>query len=169
MLPIAAGDQGSDAVPEVDGAAAEGRRAKRQRVLKRAQLVVGFSGSTFDCLIIDETPFGILLETPLMMMHVPELVKLRFVDGTTFEARRRWSVGNKIGLEFAGSQAFEGTATFEGAILAQRRAAGEVLRRQGLTAAVCLLREAGFFQSAELQSAAEAAGIALARLEAMLV
>ncbi len=166
------GGPGSDVVPEVfclvvepesDAAqkTIEHRRTKRRQVLKRAQLVFGFAGSTIDCLIIDETPFGVLLETPLMT-NVPDHVKIRFVGGATFDALRRWATGNKMGLEFVGSQ------LFDEATLRQRRVIDGVLKTQGVNAAVYMLREVRFFESPELQSAAEAAEIAVARLESLL-
>jgi hypothetical protein len=173
MQPVSTVDRISGVGPEVYCVAGEPgpatpekgvehRRTKRQQVLKRAQLIFGYSGSVIDCLIIDESPFGVLLETPVMTV-VPETVKIRFVGGATFDALRRWATGNKIGLEFMGSQIFDDASR------QQRRSIDAVLKKQGVNAAVFMLREARFFNNSELQSAAEDAEITLARLESLLV
>ena len=177
MPPVDDPDQSSDAMParypvigatavEVAGEAAEKmpelRRARRQQVLKRAQLGFGFLGSTIDCLIIDESPFGVLSETPVMT-QVPEHVKLRLASGATFDALRRWTAGNKIGFEFIGSQ------IHDEATLRQRMVIDGVLRKQGLHAAAFLLRDAKFFNNVELEIAAEAAMVALSRLQSLLL
>jgi len=139
----------------------EHRRAERQRVLKMAQLVYGPPGTPIECLVIDESRLGVMLET-LELADVPERVKIRFIGGPTFAALRRWASGNKIGLEFAGLFP-EDEATKR-----QVRAIKQVLKDIGVHAAVHMLREFEFFENSQLQTAAEEAEIAIARLESAL-
>jgi len=79
----------------------DSRFAARQTVLKRGQLIFGSSGSTIDCIIRDETRFGVLVETAVMTT-MPEQIKLRYIGGITLDAICRWAVGTKIGIEFVG-------------------------------------------------------------------
>ena len=139
----------------------EQRRTKRQRVLKMAELVLGDLGTPVDCQVIDESRFGVMLETPVITV-LPERIQIRFVGGPTFAALRRWANGNKIGLEFVGLF-LEDEGTME-----QVRAIKNVLREVGVVAAVQMLRQLDFFQSSQLRTAAEEAEIAIARLESAL-
>jgi hypothetical protein len=144
-----------------DSGMTDKRRAERQRVLKMAQLVYGIPGTPIECLVIDESRLGVMLET-LELADVPERVKIRFIGGPTFAALRRWASGNKIGLEFAGLfPEDEATKRQVGAIK-------KVLKDIGVHAAVQMLREFDFFENAQLQTAAEDAEIAIARLESAL-
>jgi hypothetical protein len=143
-------------------APAEQRRAKRQRVLKMAELVFDPPGTFIDCVVIDESCFGVMLET-MEITQVPERVKIRFVGGPTFSALRRWADGNKVGLEFAGLFP-EDEATKR-----QARAVKNVLKEACVHAAVQMLRELDFFENAELRAAAEQAEIAIAKLESALL
>ena len=143
-------------------APSEQRRVKRQRVLKMAELVFDPPGTFIDCVVMDESCFGVMLET-MEMTQVPERVKIRFIGGPTFSALRRWANGNKIGLEFAGLfPADEATKR-------QARAVKNVLKEACVHAAVQMLRELDFFENAELRAAAEQAEIAMARLESALL
>jgi hypothetical protein len=138
------------------------RRARRQRVSKTAELVCSLLGTPIECEVIDETRFGVMLETPVRT-DVPERVEIRFVGGPTFAALRRWASGNKVGLEFVGLF-LEDEAT-----IGQVRMIRTVLKEVGVHAAVQMLRERDFFQSSQLRTAAEEAEIAIARLESALV
>jgi len=140
----------------------EQRRTKRQRVSKMAELVFSFRGKPIECQVIDETRFGVMLETP-ETTDVPERMKIRFVGGPTFAALRRWASGNKVGLEFVGLF-LEDEVT-----MSQVRMIRTVLKEAGVHAAVQMLRERDFFQSSQLRTAAEEAEIAIARLESALV
>ena len=139
----------------------ERRRIKRQQVLKRGQLVFGFNGSIIDCLIMNESRYGVQVEVPVMTA-MPEHVKLKFVGGASIDALCRWSQGNRIGLEFLGSQIYDETA------LRRRRTIAVALRNQGVNTAVIMLRDIQYFNNQELQSLAEAAEIAVARLASHL-
>jgi hypothetical protein len=161
-----AGDQGALEIfcvaADAGAFAPEQRRAKRQRVLKMAELVFDPPGTFIDCVVIDESCFGVMLET-MEITQVPERVKIRFVGGPTFSALRRWANGNKVGLEFAGL--FPG----DEATKRQARAVKNVLKEACVHAAVQMLRELDFFENAELRAAAEQAEIAIAKLESALL
>ncbi len=160
------GDQGALEIfcvaADAGAFAPEQRRAKRQRVLKMAELVFDPPGTFIDCVVIDESCFGVMLET-MEITQVPERVKIRFVGGPTFSALRRWANGNKVGLEFAGL--FPG----DEATKRQARAVKNVLKEACVHAAVQMLRELDFFENAELRAAAEQAEIAIAKLESALL
>ncbi len=148
-----AGDNGGPPPPER-------RRARRHRVLKRGQLIFGFGGSVIDCLILDESGTGVQTETAVMI-EFPERLQLRYGGNAVRDVTRLWAVGTRAGLGFLGNGDEEAERQC-------REAAGAALRSQGLPAAMRLLREQGFCRSAELQQAAEAAELALARLNALL-
>lgn len=151
-----------EAAPSGQKIVSDQRRAKRQRVLKMAELVFDPPGTFIDCVVIDESCFGVMLET-MVMAEVPERVKIRFVGGPTFAALRRWAAGNKVGLEFAGLFP-EDEATKR-----QARAIKNVLKEACVHAAVQMLRELDFFENSELRAAAEEAEIAMAKLESALL
>jgi hypothetical protein len=140
---------------------AELRRTRRRQVLKRGQVIFGIGDSTIDCLILDEAASGVQLETAVITQF-PEQLRLRFSDGATYAARRQWSAGSKIGLEFVGSR------LYDEATLNKRKAAREVLKTHGVHAAVKRLQELDFFKDPALREAAEAAELAFARLNALL-
>jgi hypothetical protein len=149
-----------NAADEAEGPT-ELRRARRRRVLKRAQLIFGFAGSTIDCLVLDESRLGVQLETEVMVQF-PEQFRIRFADGATYVARRQWSTGNRAGLEFLGARLYDEET------LEHRKAVGAALKAQGVHVAVRMLRDMNYLKSEELREAAEAVELALARLNAML-
>jgi hypothetical protein len=142
-------------------AGAEKRRVKRQQVLKRGQLIFGLGGSTIDCLIIDESSYGILVETPLMT-DLPEQLRITVAGGATFDAVRRWSMGNKLGLEFILPE------RRDSAVLRKRLAIRLALKNQNVHTAVLMLRDVNFFEDEELRVMAEAAEASVAWLSSML-
>ncbi len=156
-------DEGS--IPAEPAGEAEGRvdqrRAQRRQVLKRAQLIFGHGGCTIDCLVLDESPLGVRVETPVMT-DIPEYLLIRFSGGGTFNAARHWSAGTRLGLEFIGSRIYDDET------LRLRKAARLALQMQGVPAAVHLLRDAEFFKNEDLREAAESAERALARLNLLL-
>ncbi len=96
------------------------------------------------------------------MRILPDEVTLQLNTGATYRARRAWGVGTKAGLEFIGGQ----IVTDE---TAQRMLkTGDVLKTQGVPAAVATLRAARFFDHSELRKLAEEAEAVYFRLEAML-
>jgi len=77
------------------------RNASRSRALKSAKLIygAGFNATVIDCLLIEMSEGGARVETAIMM-QVPETLSLRLGDNTERQVRRRWALGNEIGLEF---------------------------------------------------------------------
>jgi hypothetical protein len=76
------------------------RKEPRQRVLRAGKLYFGtFSPTVIDCLVIEQSGNGVRVETP-EMTQVPELFKIRVGDGPLHRARRCWTLGQVIGLEF---------------------------------------------------------------------
>jgi len=152
-------------MPELPGPGAksrvEKRRVKRQQVLKRGQLLYGFADAAIDCLIIDESSYGMLIETPLMT-DLPERLRIRVAGGPTFDAVRRWSMGNKVGIEFLQPE------RRDSAMLRKRIAIKLALKNQNIRFAAAMLREVDFFDDEDLRAAAEAAESATAWLGALL-
>ncbi len=85
----------SDALKPVDH-----RKEPRQRVLKTGKLYCGaFSPTVIDCLVVEVSSNGVRVETP-EMTQVPELFKVRIGDAQVHRARRCWTRGQVIGMEF---------------------------------------------------------------------
>ncbi len=154
-------DDGATEGGDIPQGGADYRRSRRQQVLKRAQLIFGVAGSTIDCLVLDESPFGVQLETPVMT-QVPEHLRIRFASGAVYDAVLSWSAGNKLGLKYIGTQIFDETT------LRQRKAVRLALRTHALHVPLQMLRDQEFFKDDDLREAAEAADKALARLSALL-
>jgi hypothetical protein len=96
------------------------------------------------------------------MADFPERLRIRFVGGATYDALRHWSVGNRLGLEFLGSQIDDADS------LRLRAAARQALKTQGVHAAVRMLQAADFLKSGDMREAAEAAEIAMERFSELL-
>ncbi len=150
-----------DATAQGPAARPKTRRARRQAVLKDAKIISGPSGAVTDCLIQDESPFGVLavIETPVA---VPERVIIKLSTGALIVAVRRWEDGNKIGFEFA-----EIPPDAEPGRQQMRHVRG-ILETQGLHEAIHVLRASRFFNSDALRHAAEDVEAAQRRLEALL-
>ena len=157
---------GPDILPldaKVDGATStlNRRRVTRRRVIKIARLSFGLSGSTIDCEIIDESPYGMLVETNVIV-NVPDQLTIRLDSGALFHVIRRWAIGTKIGLEIVGLQVIDKPTR------ARMQSILSVLKTYGLPAALEILRAEQFFDNAELRQAAEDAGSAIAKLQTIL-
>jgi hypothetical protein len=141
----------------------ERRAFSRMPVIKSAKIIcgAGVGQSVFNCLVLDETATGVLIDLGTLV-PLPDEVTLQMGSGATYLARRRWGVGTKAGLEFIGGQIISGE-------MAQRmnEIAG-MLIAQGVVAAVSMLRGARFFDHDELRRAAEEAQAAYHRLETLL-
>jgi len=144
-------------------ALAERRNAARVPVIKSAQITLGagIGQSVYNCLVLDESTTGVLLDIGTMV-DLPDELTLQLNGGATYLARRRWASGAKAGLEFLGGQVVS-------AETAQRMLKiADVLQAHGVTAAVATLRTARFFDHAELRRVAEEAEAAVFRFETML-
>ena len=142
-------------------APAERRDTARNKVIKSAKLVFGAAHSVYDCLVLDESAGGALIDLGAMIA-LPERLTIQFNNGAAYPAERRWAAGTKAGLRFTGGQIISDDA-------AQRmhKIAG-ILQVQGLPIAMQLLRSARFLDNAELRRAAEEAEAAFIRLERFL-
>ena len=143
--------------PEAEAAEAcdDNRREGRKAFLKRAQVV--FDGIGMDCIVENMSHCGarVRFGNPTAL---PDVLALRFHNGTTHPARRRWSHGEVAGLQFSG----------EGPVAeADRRhlvqALQEAVAAADPTEALRLLRHVWFFGDEELRRAAEAVESARAR------
>lgn len=142
---------------------ADRRNAVRVPVIKSAKIDVGpgVLQATFDCLVLDESMHGVLVDLGTMV-KLPEAVTVRLQGGGTYSARLRWARGTKAGLEFTSGQVM----TAETALRMMKIA--DVLQTQGVIAAVSTLRAARFFDHVQLQRVAEEAEVVYRRLEALL-
>lgn len=131
------------------------RREGRKAFLKRAQVV--FEGAGIDCIVENMSNGGarVRFGNPIAL---PEVFALRFHDGTSHPARRRWSRGEVAGLQFSGAGP---AAEAERRHLAQ--AVQEAVAAADPTEAMRLLRHVWFFGDEELRRAAEAVEFARAR------
>lgn len=85
--------------PEAEGRTYK-RREGRKAFLKRAQVV--FEGTGVDCIVENMSKGGarVRFGNPIAL---PEVLALRFHDGASHPARRRWAHGAVAGLEFSGA------------------------------------------------------------------
>ncbi|WP_298284729.1 hypothetical protein [Acidocella sp.] len=141
----------------------ERRVSQRLPVIKSAKIVVGpaFSQGSFNCLVLDESKTGALVDLGALVVLPPE-VTLHMTGGTTYRARTCWTVGSKAGLEFIGQQMVAPET------LGAMQRLGRMLHAQGLPATMAALRAEGFFGNAGLRETAEAAEAAFYQLEAAL-
>lgn len=73
------------------------RRFVRSKLIKAAQ--IGFGGTVIDCVLLDISIGGAQVQL-LRQAYVPGLATLRFQDGASRTALRRWQNGEKVGFEF---------------------------------------------------------------------
>ena len=138
----------------------EKRREHRKAFLKRAQVV--FEGAGIDCVVENLSDSGarVRFGSPIPL---PEVLALRFSDGTSHPVTRRWARGRAAGLEFSG----EGPAAEAG-----RRhlvqAVQDAVAAADPAEAVRLLRQVWFFGDENLRRAAEALEVARVRFVAVL-
>jgi hypothetical protein len=117
--------------------------------------------SVFDCLVLDESPTGVLVDFGAMI-PLPEDVSVHFLNGGSYHARRRWAAGTRAGLEFCGEQLISRETAD------RMRKLADILDAHGLPAALRTLRAARFYDQAALRTAAEEAEVAYLRFAAML-
>jgi hypothetical protein len=79
---------------------AEMRRAKRVQTSQVGRLAYGGSEpGLISCQIIDLSETGVRVEINVLLDPMPEFFSIEFAD-VYCRARRRWSSGHEIGLEF---------------------------------------------------------------------
>lgn len=140
--------------------AADKRGEARKAVLKRAQVL--FNGAAIDCVVENMSNGGarVRFGNPIAL---PETVALRFGDGTSHPAVRRWAHGTSAGMEFSGAgPAAEAERRHLAAAVGQAAAAADPAE------AVRLLRQVWFFGDEGLRRATEALEVAQARFAAAL-
>ena len=137
------------------------RQHTRTRALKRVKLIFGKGHSVIDCLVINESPEGLRVETALPM-SIPDQVVVRSADGATVDARCCWVRGREIGLQFAK------TVTLSEEASVRAMSILEIYKTEGFQKAYDALCERRFFGDRELQRGAEDARAALKRFEQLL-
>lgn len=154
------GTGGEEPVAEAGDAPENARREARKAVLKRAQVV--FDGGGIDCIVENMSNGGarVRFASPIAL---PELLALRFNDGSSHPAKRRWSFGETAGLEFSG----EGPAA-EAERRHLARAVHEAVAAADPHEAMRLLRQVWFFGDEDLRRAAEALEFARVRFVSAL-
>lgn len=151
---------GEEPAEETADAMADKRRESRKAFLKRAQVV--FDGAGIDCIVENMSNGGarVRFGNPIPL---PEVLALRFHDGTSHPVKRRWARGTVAGLEFSGAGP---------AAEAERRhlatAVQDAVAAADPTEAIRLLRHVWFFGDEELRRAAETLEVARARFVAAL-
>ena len=143
-----------------DDALGDKRCEGRKAFAKRAQVL--FEGAGIDCIVENMSSSGarVRFANPIAL---PEVLAVRFHDGTSYPARRRWSRGEVAGLQFSGESP---AAETERRHLAQ--AVQDAVNAADPTEAVRLLRHVWFFGDEDLRRATEALEIARARFVAAL-
>jgi hypothetical protein len=139
----------------------ERRKASRVPVIKSAKVALGIGQGVYNCLVLDESPKGVLVDFGALVA-VPDEVTLQISNGAIYQARRRWSVGTKAGLEYIGERVVTGDTA------GWMMKLSDILQTQGVVAAVSTLRASRFFNHEELRRIAEEAERAFSRLEAVL-
>jgi hypothetical protein len=144
-----------------ESSGAERRTTPRSTVIRSAKLVFGEANVVYDCLVLDESAGGVMIDLGAMI-KVPEDVVIRFNSGGAFPARRCWATGNRAGFKFTGGQIISQETAL------RMKKAADILEIQGLAAAMQMLRTARFLDNEELRRAAEDAESAMFRLQAIL-
>ena len=159
VQPVASALAPADAVPLSE--ASNRRRIDRQSVLLSGRVEAG--GASLDCIVLDVSRRGARLQFGVPV-SLPAEVSLVLRDGSRHAARRCWSRGNQVGLEFLGAPRI---AVNEAE---HRRARGMVERVQATDPATWLpaLRAERYFGDDAVREAAEALEVAHMRLLATL-
>jgi hypothetical protein len=141
----------------------ERRAVIRVPVINSAKILLGrgFGQGVLDCLVLDETATGVMVELGALV-PLPDELTIRMTGGATYQAQRCWNIGTKAGLQFLGGQVVTGETALRMLKIA------DLLQNQGLIAAVATLRAARFFDHLELRRAAEDAEGAFLRFEEIL-
>jgi hypothetical protein len=139
----------------------ERRKAPRRPVIRSAKLICGQAEGVFDCLVLDQSPAGVLIDMGAMI-KLPDELTIQFSSGAAYLARLAWSAGTKAGLHLVGAQLLSEQN-------AQRMSnAADLLETQGVPTVVSTLRAARFLDHLELRRLAEEAEAAYFRFEAFM-
>ncbi len=136
-----------EAAPAPAPFAAERRREKRTRVLKAADLILDKSCYAIHCLILNESPSGAMLETPVVVT-LPPTVTLQMSDGALLHGTVRWVKDRQAGIEFMGPRGYGRKSGL------RMRLVEEVLQQHPLEQALQILRATKLFDDEELAEVA---------------
>lgn len=143
------------------GANTDRRGARRKGVLLAARIDV--QGTSLDCIVLDLSLRGARVQfgAPVAL---PEFVPLILRDGSRYDARRCWSRGNQVGLEFVSGA----SVTSNDAATRRARVVLERVAMADPAAWLPALRAERYFGDESLRQAAEAMEVAHLRLLAAL-
>ena len=134
------------------------RKAERQSVLKMAKVMTGTS--LYDCIIIDFSTKGARIRFG-SATALPDAVSLQLPDGTSYDAIRRWTRGDEVGLEFLADTSL-GREAREQAWLIREQLIHQPFRP------LESLKRADYFDDEPIRVAAVAVFAALVELETVL-
>jgi hypothetical protein len=159
------GDKESFTVPPLISVSpfADRRKYPRTTVVKSGRIFTeeGNPKAVFECLIIDQSRTGVLIDlgTPL---DTPMELTLQISEEGVYRTRRVWSIGTRAGLEFIGDQIISGE-------LAERMVTiSELLKTESVHRAFRNLGTANYFDNDGLRQAAMNAESSYNHLVAML-
>jgi len=142
---------------------AERRRAPRTQIIKSARVVFeeGNPDTVFECLVIDESRTGVLvnLGTPI---DLPNNLILKITGGAVYLTRRVWFSDTRAGLEFIGDPIISEETGHRMLVI------WDILQKNGLSAANQELILADFFGNKGLRQAAIDAEASFKRLNSIL-
>jgi hypothetical protein len=151
---------GRDEYPGHDEGA-ERRTQSRVKVLKAAKISGEEGRTAYDCLVLDESPGGVLVETGVMI-PLPSEITIQFSSGAKFRAEPKWTAGTRFGLQFVGPQIISHEIAKRLLIIA------DILKFQGIPAVMETLRLMRYFDNQELRRIAEDAEATHMRLDSVL-
>ena len=127
-------------------------------MLKIAKVVA--ETAVFDCIVVDMSAHGARVRFGAATV-VPDVLTLKLADGTSYDARRRWTRGEEAGLEFIADTSLSGAARRQAWALQERLA-------QECLPPLEALRAAGYFADEVIRAAALTAEAGLGALQAVL-
>ncbi|MER8955397.1 PilZ domain-containing protein [Mesorhizobium sp. M0045] len=81
---------------------AEPRRDHRQRVLKRATIIISITSSEISCTMRNQHASGAELKLPAETRIPTEFLLYVPVDGVAYRSVVRWRKNEKVGVQFTG-------------------------------------------------------------------
>ncbi|MER8503624.1 PilZ domain-containing protein [Mesorhizobium sp. M0833] len=81
---------------------AETRRDHRQRVLKRATIIISITSSEISCTMRNQHAGGAELKLPAETRIPTEFLLYVPVDGVAYRSVVRWRKNEKVGIQFTG-------------------------------------------------------------------
>lgn len=144
-----------------DTSRSDARRAPRDRVIRRVQLVA--DGRAVDGIMLDVSRCGARVQVG-GPDSLPAEFYLRAADGTVQRVARRWAQDRQMGLEFMG-EADEGALPLPAPQRADPREIREALRTVPIQETLSLLARSGHFGDEALRTASRDLIAALDRVD----